>query len=54
MLSADMQERASGRIELKDMTLRTGKELVHYLYNRHLRSDADHVALLKVRNEKKC
>jgi BTB/POZ domain len=46
MLKAGMKEQASGRIELKSMKLKTGRDLLYYLYNRQLREDANVVGLL--------
>jgi cbb3-type cytochrome oxidase cytochrome c subunit len=51
MLTADMRERASGRIRLKDMKLKTGKDLLFYLYNRKLRDEADVMGLLAFANQ---
>ena len=33
LLAADMKERKSSRIELKNVKLATGRELLYYLYN---------------------
>jgi hypothetical protein len=46
MLSADMKECASGVIDLKHIKLKTGKDLIYYLYNRQLREGADVLGLL--------
>jgi hypothetical protein len=34
MLTAGMSEQISGRIELKHLKLKTGQDLLYYLYNR--------------------
>jgi BTB/POZ domain len=46
MLTADMKERASAQIELKQVKLKTGQDLLFYLYNRQLREGSDLVGLL--------
>jgi hypothetical protein len=49
MLTADMAEKASGRIELKHMKRATGEDMLHYLYNRQLPlkpSDTDRLRAL--------
>jgi aconitase B len=42
ILTAD----TSGRIEMKKTSLKTGQDLVHYIYNRQLRNGSDLVGLL--------
>jgi hypothetical protein len=46
-----MQERATGRIELKHIKLQTGRDLLHYLYDRQLREGADLEVLLPVADQ---
>lgn len=41
MLTAEMRERHSGRIEITDMSAATGKELLFYMYTDRLRPGAD-------------
>ena len=48
MLSANMKERQIGRIELTDLKLKTGQELLTYLYNGKLERGADQRELLVV------
>jgi hypothetical protein len=48
MLTANMREKATGRIEMKNMTLKTGQDLLYYLYNNQLPEDADLQDLLPV------
>jgi hypothetical protein len=48
MLTADMREKATGRIELKNMTLKTGQGLLYYLYNNQLKEDTNLMELLAV------
>jgi BTB/POZ domain len=38
MLTAGMKEQASGRIELQNMKLKTGRDLLYYLYNQRLKA----------------
>jgi hypothetical protein len=38
MLTSNMRERNSGRIQVKNMKLRTGRELLHYIYNGRLQA----------------
>jgi hypothetical protein len=51
MLTADMKERSSGVIQLKQVKLKTGQDLLYYLYNRQLREGADAVGLLAVADQ---
>ena len=51
MLTADMQERHSSPIELKNLKLKTGQDLLHYMYNGWLKKGSDVVGLLQVRVE---
>ena len=51
MLTANMREKATSRIELKNMTLKTGKDLLYYLYNNQLPEDADLKDLLPVADQ---
>jgi BTB/POZ domain len=46
MLTADMRERTSGRIELRNTKLHTGQDLLFYLYNGQIREESDLVGLL--------
>jgi BTB/POZ domain len=46
MLTAGMKEQASGRIELKNMKLKTGQDLLYYLYNQRMKPDSDLTGLL--------
>jgi hypothetical protein len=46
MLSVGMKEQATGQIELKNMKLKTGQDLLYYLYNQRLKEDSDLVGLL--------
>jgi hypothetical protein len=46
MMSAGMKEQATGRIELKNMKLKTGHDLLYYLYNQRLKENSDLVGLL--------
>lgn len=48
MLSTNMKERLSGRIELLDMKLKTGQDLLSYLYNSKLEPGMDLKELLVV------
>jgi BTB/POZ domain len=48
MLTADMRERRTGRIELTDMRRTTGLQLLSYLYNGWVEPDADMIRLIKV------
>jgi hypothetical protein len=41
-----MRERTSGRIELKNLKLKTGQDLLYYLYNQQLKEESDLVGLL--------
>jgi hypothetical protein len=51
MLTADMRERTSGRIELKNTRLNTGHDLLYYIYNRRLRDGSDLVRLLALADQ---
>jgi BTB/POZ domain len=48
MLTTNMQERANGRISLKNNNVKTGQDLLFYLYNHQLRKDADFMGLLEI------
>jgi BTB/POZ domain len=48
MLTTNMKERATGQIELNHIKLKTGQDLLFYLYNHQLREDADCMGLLEV------
>jgi hypothetical protein len=41
MLTANMRERNTGRIELPDMNLKTGRGLIFFLYNGRLEEEED-------------
>jgi hypothetical protein len=41
-----MRERTSGRLELKNLKLKTGQDLLYYLYNQQLKEESDLVGLL--------
>jgi CMP-N-acetylneuraminic acid synthetase len=41
-----MREQTSRRIELKNMKLKTGKDLLYYLYNHQMKADSGLVGLL--------
>jgi hypothetical protein len=47
MLTANMKERTCGRIELKNLKLKTGKILLHYLYTGHLQAMVDMLSLIR-------
>jgi BTB/POZ domain len=51
MLTTKMREQATGRIELKNITLKTGQDLLYYLYNGRLPEDASLMDLLPVANQ---
>jgi hypothetical protein len=51
MLTVNMREKATGRIELKNMTLKTGQSLLYYLYNNQLPETADLKDLLPVADQ---
>jgi hypothetical protein len=51
MLTADMKERASGRIDLNHMKRKTGLDLLYYLYNQELRDGSDLAGLLGVADQ---
>lgn len=46
MLSADMLERKTGRIELLDVELKTGSDLLFYLYNGRMKPESDVMGLV--------
>ena len=52
LLAADMKERNSGRIELKQIKLATGRELLYYLYNGLLKEEgSDLLGLLALADQ---
>jgi hypothetical protein len=51
MLTSDMSERTSGRIELRNTKLKTGQDLLYYLYNRQLRDGSDMAGLLALADQ---
>jgi BTB/POZ domain len=51
MLTTKMREQATGRIELKNITLKTGQDLLYYLYNNRLPDDANLMDLLPVADQ---
>ena len=52
LLAADMKERNSGRIELKQIKLATGRELLYYLYNGWLKEEgSDLLGLLALADQ---
>jgi BTB/POZ domain len=51
MLTTNMREQATGRIELKNITLKTGQDLLYYLYNNQLPDDANLMDLLPVADQ---
>ena len=46
LLAADMKERKSSRIELKNVKLATGRELLYYLYNGRMKERQEESDLL--------
>ena len=46
LLAADMKERKSSRIELKNVKLATGRELLYYLYNGRMKEGQEETDLL--------
>ncbi len=46
MLSNDMLERKTGRIEIPDVKLKTLQDFVRFLYDDRMEPDADNVGLL--------
>jgi hypothetical protein len=51
MLTASMKEKASRRIELTNIKLQTGKDLLYYLYNQRMKQDSDVMGLLAVADQ---
>ena len=51
LLAADMKERNSGRIELKDIKLATGRDLLYYLYNGRMKEGSDLLGLLALADQ---
>ena len=48
MLSSNMKERQTGRIDLTDWSLKTGQDLLSFLYSGRVKPDADLTKLLVV------
>jgi BTB/POZ domain len=51
MLTTKMHEQATGRIKLNNITLKTGQDLLYYLYNGQLPKDASLMELLPVADQ---
>jgi hypothetical protein len=46
LLTTNMLESQTGRIELPDVAAKTGRDLVFFIYNNRIPPDADHTGLL--------
>ena len=51
MLTADMKERNCGRIELTNLLVQTGRDLLYYLYNGRMKDGSDIIGLLEVADQ---